>query len=748
MSDIIENIIDNTKNYLIGEYGELDESQIDTSMWANYDFTNNKSNLKSNFANTLRYVQYKTINIVNYANNQDISVDTMRGQWVDFGRNYLKNWTQIGDIWNANDNTSFFEKLGNTLLTGLLNIPTTLTTITSGIGLGASQGLNMVAKYANTTSIEVEDWINENIAKASVETAEQLSSLLNNYAENLGGDSVFMSVINKGITIFSDGALTVYKNGVDETSFGRLMESSWSKSGSNGFLSLIDKQVYFAESTPFDSGSTMSNLYGKMLLGTPPLFTNVTDPKNRAMAETFVRDAKFLTLTPGFPQYNGSNMLLRVNQDQYHQTTDAKSMLNYLLKNGLDSDSFNKDKRYYTFKTNYEEYYTYLETMLNTMWIKMGLATTDKNKYSIYTFFEDPVANGENSKLKSQYQSSFGFFVNPAGSVTESISNESSHYGSTYANQVNEASETYQQINYLTGMGTGSTIRNKEALAAKAMGLTSNIKAFISDVASNTVNAFLHGSGNLLARALQVAGGIGTDTRKFLTETDKGAELQSFATTNGMKVVYPELWQDSTFSKTISLNFEFISPYGDPLSIFQYVIAPFCALLTYAMPRQAADNGFVSPFFVRADIPGLFTSDLAMISEISWSRGGSGDLWTKDGLPRAISGSFSIQDLYPYLSMTKRLSFLSANPNYTTFLDNLAGLHAVNTNESEDALNDYWKAMLNRVNGGAAIANGLYNRYSSNNRITNAQYADSSSSSRLGGSTKKRSSSPWLRGIS
>jgi len=45
-------------------------------------------------------------------------------------------------------------------------------------------------------------------------------------------------------------------------------------------------------------------------------------------------------------------------------------------------------------------------------------------------------------------------------------------------------------------------------------------------------------------------------------------------------------------------------------------------------------------------------------------------------------------DLYPYLAMTKRYSYLSSNPSFTVFLDNMAGLCALYQNESDDLLND------------------------------------------------------------
>ena len=158
-----------------------------------------------------------------------------------------------------------------------------------------------------------------------------------------------------------------------------------------------------------------------------------------------------------------------------------------------------------------------------------------------------------------------------------------------------------------------------------------------------------------------------------------------------MKVMYPELWQDSSFNKSISFDFNFASPYGDPASIFKYVYVPFFSLLTFAMPRMASDNGYVSPFFIRASVPGLFNSDLAMISDMTWNRGGGENHFTKDGLPLKISGTVTITDLYPYLSSINHVSCLSFNPSYSIWMDSFAGQSAIYEETETDPLNTYFK---------------------------------------------------------
>jgi hypothetical protein len=518
------------------------------------------------------------------------------------------------------------------------------------------------------------------------------------FLRNAAGKTLLGSTLTGIVDTIS--TIFVYKDGVSETRYGVRMEETW-YTFLNNFKSANNPSrqfdVNFLDSTPLDSQSDSSSIYGNLVLGTPPIFTEITDPNNRVVVNTFLKDSSFVSLTPGLPKYNGGS----INQLIYSvfdrgvgrpfdlQFENGDEMLSYLTKNGLDAAFANNDKRYYTFEAKYAEYYSYLETMLNTMWIKLGLGKEGDGKFNLFSFFNLKTSEGLNlqayrsNDLKEQYKSSIGFYVNPAGAVSESANNTPLNTG--LESEANAASDKFQQLNFITGMGTSNVgaVRRAVGGATTAGGLFKE----------NVLGKFkMDASNPILSLVSSIA--------EFNSTQDLGAVIQQFATGNGMKVMYPMLWNTSDYSKNINFTFNFVSPYGDPLSIFQYVYVPFFALLTFALPRQAAENGFVSPFFVRADVPGFITSDLALITDVTWTKGGSdGTLWTKDKLPRAISGSFNITDLYPYLAMVKRLSFMSANPSFTVFLDNMAGFGSLYNNGDRDPVNIYWREMLNRVSG-------------------------------------------------
>lgn len=146
----------------------------------------------------------------------------------------------------------------------------------------------------------------------------------------------------------------------------------------------------------------------------------------------------------------------------------------------------------------------------------------------------------------------------------------------------------------------------------------------------------------------------------------------------------------------------------------------------------------------------MISSDLALITDLTWTRGGDADLWTKDGLPRSISCTLTISDLYPYLAMTKRYSFLSANPSYTVFLDSLAGLHALSYGK-DDPMNTYWDRMIQRISGpdksnGGTNTSGLWNKFNATRQALNKKFINSGKGTNVG-KTTDINSIPWLRQV-
>lgn len=628
-----------------------------------------------------------------------------------------------------------------------------------------SAGLDKAAVTIDGAVKKASDSVFDKLSSLSNEAANYLQDAYNELLANAGeyGGGAITNMLGSIMSIIADG-MSDYVDGVTETTFGALQENSWygtNKSFLNYFktqyksVSSESKAIRIMNSTPLDSGDARSSLYGSMILGVPYTFGSLADPNNRTLINTFIKDGKILSLTPGMPKYNGLTSYADLQNSILAQTDTPSEMLSYLERNGLDRTFSDKDKRYYTFEAKYDEYFAYLETMLNAVWIKLGLAK-DGNDFNIFSFFDlkqpnaDSIDETKYNVLKPQYNSSIGFFTNIVSAVSESVDSQQTGFGSEMASRANANAQDYQKMNYITGMGTGSSAKNVMRKVGIGVNSVKQIKGLLSETFAATAE-----QASLISTKTSAAGKIrqvvktgvtaAMDVVNFNNTEDIGAVMQSFATSNGMQVVYPELWSNSGYSKNMNFNFTFTSPYGDPLSIFKYVYVPFLTLACFSLPRQAAENGYVSPFFVRADIPGLVTSDLALISSFTFTKGGSSNLWTKDGLPRSIECSITISDLYPYLSMTKRLSFLSANPSYTVFLDNMAGMCALH-DDSEDVVNDYFKALIDRANGTSDSRGSLWNKFNSAKRSEILRSMNSSRASAT--SSLSKYNIPWLHNSS
>jgi hypothetical protein len=142
----------------------------------------------------------------------------------------------------------------------------------------------------------------------------------------------------------------------------------------------------------------------------------------------------------------------------------------------------------------------------------------------------------------------------------------------------------------------------------------------------------------------------------------------------GLNPMFPEIWKDSSFSRSYNLSFRFHSPYGHRAAIYQNVFVPFLMLLSMVMPVMADKGSYSQPFVFQMDCPGYFACDLGICTDFSFVKGGSDNLWTIDGYPRQIDVTMSVKDLYPVLVASKNTKSMYFNVGMGTFLDNLAGI--------------------------------------------------------------------------
>ena len=120
----------------------------------------------------------------------------------------------------------------------------------------------------------------------------------------------------------------------------------------------------------------------------------------------------------------------------------------------------------------------------------------------------------------------------------------------------------------------------------------------------------------------------------------------------GDNMIFPQIYQSSSYSKTYNISVDLRCPYGNTLSYFMNILVPLFHLLALCIPKQTTANTYGSPFLVKAYYPGVFSCNLGMVTGLTIDKATSENSWTVDGYPNQVRVTLTIQDLYSDLSMT------------------------------------------------------------------------------------------------
>lgn len=345
-------------------------------------------------------------------------------------------------------------------------------------------------------------------------------------------------------------------------------------------------------------------------------------------------------------------------------SADDKNIITSVLT-GADSSALNmlsSSGRYYGVEYDYSTYYRYLNAMLSAVSSFLGIYNTEINingkRQKLGTVAWQNELN-DSFKTFFSAQENIVFYLDGLTQVSESFSNNTTE--SQIASSINGYSDTTNEIRFLFGQ-KGSLVGT---LIDSVTDLTSSISSALSGV----------------------TGKLGGGIVGSLAESGVNTIL------NGGKIIFPEIWQDSQYDRSYSLDIKLRSPDNDSLSIFLNILKPYCRILCLALPRlmESSDgeinpNGYRSPFLVKAYCKGLFNVDMGIISSLSVTKGAE-CCWNDDGLPTQIDISIDIKDLYSSLAMsgfgTQKngifdlggISSIVNNTAYMDFLANMAGLN-------------------------------------------------------------------------
>lgn len=402
------------------------------------------------------------------------------------------------------------------------------------------------------------------------------------------------------------------------------------------------------------------------VLGIPHQFTALTDARldgtitsddaiGRTYAEKFIKQIPLLLIVPGIPRFMPGAT-----------DTQRNTMISNLFgaKTGISlADlSGNSSGKYYSLKFAYNEYFQFVNPMLRAAAFYLGIEKKQVNGKALGSFnwlydSEDGgvASNRSFTKFLGPTAGSIAFYANCGNDVSESFGNDTGQ--SQLASSLNSISDTGRELNFLIG-NFGSAVDS--ATLTKLAGGSDATQ--ISGVA-DAIDTIMDGHSNIFSNILNKATTI----------------------LAGGRLVFPEIWTDSSFGRSYSCSMKLTSPSGDAFSVYMNILVPLYHILALTLPRHAADAGqaYFSPFLVRAYCKSMFNIDMGIISSLSITKGAEGQ-WTTAGLFTSLDVSFEIKDLYNVLFMSTANNDGTGNiVNNITELDYIANTCGINVNDME-----------------------------------------------------------------
>lgn len=403
----------------------------------------------------------------------------------------------------------------------------------------------------------------------------------------------------------------------------------------------------------------ISNLYG--IFGMPYQYLPTQDRRidesdsltvlGRKYTDKIAARIPLLVMVPGTPNFLGS-----------YSSGEANSILSRAIE-GFASDNNFKDGdvdsilsnpgKYYELKPNWADFFNYVDAMCGAAAIFMGVGDETINGTPLSSLGKSfSWKSYANSSIQSKlnYKGGVAFYVNSESQISESFSNGTTQ--SQLAEKINSISDLGREMQFLLGS-------NENTMVGKAFD-TVQTDAVKDHSLTQSVAGKLASSNSL----------IGTIAHSFDTVISGG------------KLIFPEIWADSQFSRDYSIDIKLMSPDNDDLSVYLNIIVPLLHLLAFVMPRGTNPSAFVSPFLVRASYKGMFNIDTGIITSMNITKGEEG-AWNHFGIPTTVDVNFTIKELYGTMALANNNSSNYKLANNSILMDYIGNLCGININEPD-----------------------------------------------------------------
>ena len=201
----------------------------------------------------------------------------------------------------------------------------------------------------------------------------------------------------------------------------------------------------------------------------------------------------------------------------------------------------------------------------------------------------------------------------------------------------------------------------------------------------------LMGGGDFMSKMSEMAN---TALKRVAGEAVSNVSEMGAIMNGDGKLLVPEVWASSSYSRSYSVDFKFWSPTGDIVSIFENVYIPYLLLMVLAMPLQTGYHSYVSPFAVKVFSKGLFSVDFGMIESLTITRGDGTNDRTRTNFPRSIKVSVSVKDLSPTLMLSLGggafWKYKRANSGLSEYIATMCNLSIADRLDMGRKFDTYW----------------------------------------------------------
>lgn len=390
----------------------------------------------------------------------------------------------------------------------------------------------------------------------------------------------------------------------------------------------------------------------RAIFGAPYQFMSSVDPRlgpgidiGRKYAKEIVSDLPLLLLKPGVPIFMAEYSKKDKDEIGKHLTGMVKESLTSIFNNSKNKD-FNG--KYYSLKPDWVQYFKYVNPMCRAAarFLDLQDVILDGKKLDEYEW-----SSYVNKQLtsKSIYQGCTAWYVDADSTISESFSNDTTQ--SILSNKINGLSDMGRELQFLLGSASSTVGAQWDFIDQQS--LQSNLEIvenFTKDLGK---------AGNIFNK---IASSVAT-------------------VVSGGRMIFPDIWESSSFSRSYSISFKLISPDGDDLSCFLNIIVPMLHLMGLVLPREGASNTFISPFIVSAYYRGIFNIDMGIITSLSFSKGQE-SAWNSKGIPTVVNVDMEIKDLYSSMSLAGGHG-TSKSMNNIILMDYISNMCGININEPD-----------------------------------------------------------------